>query len=201
MATLFEYCFYAGLVLGLIALVWLVVSLLRKPRRLVPPLFLLMLGFVLLVGPALISRTMSVSLGKIERVVDEELHLSLTGWDGESYAFLQTKPDTIVLQMGNADVTDDTLSLLANMSRLRELDLNDSSITAVGLPILAKLPSLETLRLRGTKITYRGALDTGVKVPRFLENIGLSKIVPRSMSGPIGEAAKRAGKPVRATTD
>lgn len=156
MATLFEYCFYAGLILGLIAFIWLLVSLFRKPRRLVPPIFLMMLAFVLLVGPALISRTMSVSLGKIERIVDNELHVTLTGWDGESYTFLQTKPEAIVLQMANPDVTDDTLSLLANMSRLRELDLNESSITDAGLAKLAKLPSLERLRLRGTKITDSG---------------------------------------------
>lgn len=156
MALLFEYCFYAGVVLGLIAVCWLVASLLKEPRRLVPPIFLLMLAVVLVVGPAVISRTMTVSLGKIERIVEGERHVLLNGWDGESYTFLRTVPDAVVLQMANADVTDETLDVLGNMPKLRELDLNDTLITDVGLAKLAKLPALKTLRLRATKITDAG---------------------------------------------
>ncbi len=156
MALLFEYCFYAGVLLAMIALCWLVVSLFKKPRRLVPPIFMLMVAIALVAGPAVISRTMTVSLGKIERIVDGERHIMLNGWDGDSYTFLRTVPDAVVLQMANADVTDETLDVLANMPKLRELDLNDSSVTDLGLAKLAKLPSLETLRLRGTKITDEG---------------------------------------------
>lgn len=156
MALIFEYCFYAGAILALIGLIWLVASLVKTPRRVVPPLFLLMLAAALLIGPAIISRTMSVDLGKRERIVNNERHISLTGWDGDSYTFLQGMPDTVVLQMGNPDVTDETIDLLANMSSLRELDLNDSSVTDVSLAKLAQLPALETIRLRGTKISDVG---------------------------------------------
>lgn len=155
MSLLFEYCFYAGIVLALIAIVWFIRSI-AKGQKVVPSVCLLLFSLVLLAGPAILTRTMSVSLGPRERTVDGERHLSLTGWDGTSYTFLQTKTDTTVLQMGNADVTDETVTLLRGLSKLRELDLNDSSITDAGLASLAELPSLETLRLRGTKITDSG---------------------------------------------
>ena len=66
------------------------------------------------------------------------------------------KPDTVVLQMANPDVTDETLQYLEGMSRLRELDLNDSQITDAGLPLLGRLPALQILRLRKTRITDQG---------------------------------------------
>ena len=165
MASFFEYCFYAGIVVGLVGAVWFAKRLFRSPRRLLAPICLMLLGLVLLVGPALISRTMSVELGKRERIVNNERHISLTGWDGEGYTFLQTIPDTVVLQMGNADVDDKTLDLLRGMSKLRELDLNDSSITDDGLAKIAKLPSLRTLRLRGTKITDAGFHEHLMNLP------------------------------------
>jgi len=156
MALIFEYCFYAGAILALIGLIWLVASLINKPRRFVPPLLLLMLAAALIVGPAIISRNMVVDLGKHERIVNNERHITLTGWDEDSYTFLQGMSDTVVLQMANQDVTDDTLDLLANMSSLRELDLNDSAVTDAGLAKLAKLPALETLHLRATKTSDSG---------------------------------------------
>lgn len=155
MSLLFEYCFYAGIILALLAIVWFLLSL-AKGKKIVPPICLLLFGIVLLAAPAVLTRTLSVSLGPRERMVDGERHLSLTGWDGSSYTFLQTKTDTTVLQMGNADVNDETIKLLSRLSRLRELDINDSSVTDAALATLAQLPSLETLRLRGTKVTDAG---------------------------------------------
>ena len=157
MALLFEICFYIGALATLVAIVWLLANLLRGQfGKLKMPLALLLLGGSLILGPAAISRSMTVDLGPREKIVSNERHLSLTGWDGESYELLRTKPDTIVLQMGNADVEDATLDLLAEMTQLRELDLNDSSITDAGLAKLSKLPALRTLRLRATKISDAG---------------------------------------------
>lgn len=161
MESLFELSFYVGVVLTLAGLFWLGKSLLKGQfRAALPAVGVLVVGVALLVGPAIISRNMAVDLGPREKIVSNERHVSLTAWDGTDYSFLASKPDIVVLQMANADVSDQTLSLLAKMAQLRELDLNDSSITDAGLAMLAELPNLETLRLRGTKITDAGFRET-----------------------------------------
>lgn len=157
MALLFEICFYVGVVLAVIGVVWLLATFVRgKFGKLQGPIAALLLGGALILAPALLSRMMAVDLGPREKIVSNERHISLTGWDGETYQLLSSKMDTVVLQMGNADVSDETLNLLARMDQLRELDLNDSSITDTGLAKLAELPALRTLRLRATKITDAG---------------------------------------------
>jgi hypothetical protein len=166
--------------LGAIALLWLVVRafrvrlawglacLLCPPvlavfaaghfRRLTGPLLLLAVAAVLAgatfgLGSYLASHP---DLGPREKLVEGELHVTLTGWDRTDYSLLRTKPDTIVLQMANPDVTDETLQCLEGMLRLRELDLNDTQITDAGLALLGRLPALQILRLRKTRITDRG---------------------------------------------
>ena len=66
------------------------------------------------------------------------------------------KNDTVVLQRANADVSDDTLHNLSGMTKLRELDLNNSQVTDAGLAIIAALSALRDLRLARTKITNDG---------------------------------------------
>lgn len=158
MFLLLEVLFYSGLLLIALAAVMLLVNLLRgRWRQLGLPLLVGVVGLAAIVGPAIYTRAiLEVDLGPRERLVDGELHLTLTGWDGESYAFLQSRTETVLLQMANADVTDATLVHLSGMTQLRELDLNDSQITDAGLERLASLPSLEVLRLRGTNITDAG---------------------------------------------
>ena len=68
-------------------------------------------------------------------------------------------PDVSVLQMANADVTDQVLEVLRPMRRLQELDLNGTQVTDAGLGILGDLPALATLRLARTKITDKGFRD------------------------------------------
>ncbi len=99
-----------------------------------------------------------IDLGPREKIVDGELHLTLTGWDrpADDYAVLEMKPDTVVLQMANSDVTDETINFLAGLEKLQELDVNDTQITDTGLAVLALLPRLRVLRLRGTKVTNDG---------------------------------------------
>lgn len=166
MDLLFEFCFYIGAVLTLIGLISLLRCLLGGEfRNAMMPVGVSLLGLALLVGPAIVSHSMAVDLGPRETMVDNERHITLTGWDGDSYDFLADKRDTTVLQMGNANVTDATLDLLAEMSELRELDLNDSSITDAGVAKLAKLPALKTLRLRATRITDAGFREHLVIIP------------------------------------
>jgi len=125
------------------------------------PTLLFVLGLAVVAGTYGLNYyvTHFVDLGPREKIVEGERHITLTGWDGTDYGILQAKSDTIVLQMANPDVTDQTLELLTGMSKLRELDLNDTGITDGGLKTLASLPTLQILRLRKTAITDQGFKD------------------------------------------
>jgi len=118
---------------------------------------------IMLVGAAMIATPYAVNfvqqhlldLGERDKLVEGERHLTLTGWDKKDYSVLTLRPDTVVLQMANADVTDATLDFLKPMSKLRELDLNDTKVTDAGLAAIKEKP-LEVLRLRNTAITDAG---------------------------------------------
>ena len=97
-----------------------------------------------------------IDLGPRERIVDGETHITLTGWHGKDYSILRERSQVAVLQMANADVTDQTLEFVRGFRQLKEIDLNDTQITDAGLVILKALPALTTLRLKGTKITDEG---------------------------------------------
>jgi hypothetical protein len=130
----------------------------RDVRRLVAPSLLLAGGLVVGVVPFAYQHLYLaiVGLGERERVIDGERYLNLTGWDREGYGILTQRPDVAVLEMGNPDVTDATLVLLADLPRLRELTLNDAAVTDAGLATLARLSALETLRLSRTQVTPEG---------------------------------------------
>ena len=130
----------------------------RGLRRLLAPSLLLAGGLVVGAVPFAYQHVYLaiVGLGERERVIDGERYLNLTGWDREGYEILTQRPDVAVLEMGNPDVTDATLALLADLPNLRQLTLNDSAITDAGLETLARLPQLETLRLARTRITPDG---------------------------------------------
>jgi len=114
-------------------------------------------------------------IGERERVIDGQRHLTLTGWDRNDYeGFLSRKKDTVVLEMGNPDVTDETLHLLSQLTQLKELTLNDTMITDAGLETLKKLPALESLRLARTKITKEGVTTLLADPPPKLLEIDVS---------------------------
>jgi hypothetical protein len=142
----------------------LVFGLRHLSRCLVPLLFLL-LGTATAAFPALVTRLAPVDLGPRDKIVESERHLTLTGWDRHDYTILRAKPDAVVLQMANPDVTDDTLALVKGMTKLRELDLNDTRVTDKGLESLKGIESLETLRLRKTKVTDAGFNEVLNKLP------------------------------------
>jgi hypothetical protein len=173
------YVLLLSLTLGVVGIIWLVVLAYKKRKiwawsflLVVPalvfiplywrktrwPVLLLVLAALLAAAPygANYYSEHFMPLGPWEKKVDGELHVTLTGWDGNDYSFLQSKPNTVVLQMANPDVTDSTLVYLKGMSQLRELDLSATQITDEGLAILAELPNLKELRLKGTKITDEG---------------------------------------------
>lgn len=161
---------FAGLLALTVGGLWaagrgLGVLLRRTPvRRLLAPVVLLGVGLVLGLAPFVAQRAYRavVGLGERERIVDGERALSLTGWDRHDYAILAEKSDVAILEMGNPDVTDDTLERLAGLPQLRELTLNDTSVTDAGLATLARLPKLECLRIARTRVTPEG-------VQRFLD--------------------------------
>lgn len=120
------------------------------------PFLLGLVGLVAAATPPVLNRLMPVDLGPYEVMVEGERHLTLTGWDRDDYGVLRGRGDVVVLQMANADVTDETLALVAELKGLRELDLSGSQVTDGGLVRLAGLPRLERLRLANTGITDAG---------------------------------------------
>ncbi len=110
-------------------------------------------------------------LGERERVIDGDRFLTLTGWDRKDYAaVLSRKKDVAVLELGNSDVTDETLRLLTELPRLKELTLNDTMVTDAGLKTLRTLPALENLRLARTKVTKEGISEfLAVPPPKLLK--------------------------------
>ena len=71
------------------------------------------------------------------------------------------------------------------MSRLKELDLNNTQVTDAGLKVLKDLPVLRTLRLKNTKVTDRGFHDTlaGKESLMQLDLTGTGSAVKRSRPG------------------
>ncbi len=157
MYLVFEYLFYFGLLAIIFGLIALLSSLGGGHwHRTKFGAAVILLGVALIAGPAVYSRYQVIDLGPRLVLTDGEKHITLTGWDRADYSFLVSHPETIVLQIANSDVTDETVEFLTGMANLRELDLNDSQVTDVGLAKIAKLSGLETLRLRRTQVTDAG---------------------------------------------
>jgi hypothetical protein len=173
---------FGGLLLagvGLLGFLWRAMQvLLRRSavNRLVSPLVLLTAGLAVGLAPFAYQQAYLAvfGLGERERIVDGQRALTLTGWDRADYSLLRGKSDVSILEMGNADVTDDTLRLLEGFAKLQELTLNDSKITDAGLEMLKALPSLETLRLARTGITPEGVSAFLASPPPRLRQIDVS---------------------------
>ncbi len=132
----------------------------RHPRKGAAPLILFLLSILVAAVPALYTLFVPLDLGPLENIVDGQRHLTLTGWDRKDYSILKRKPDVVVLQMANPDVTDKSLESLHEMQALQELDLSGTQVTDAGLKILKDLPALSKLRLARTKITDEGFRST-----------------------------------------
>jgi len=172
----------AGLAAATVGLFWLAIRGLavalgrRTARQLLVPLAVLAAGLVLGSVPFVSQRIHQalVGLGERERVVDGQRAVTLTGWDRDDYSILAGMPDVAILEMGNGDVTDETLRLLVDLPNLRELSLNDSAVTDAGLATLARLPALETLRLARTRVTPEGLRRFLDAPPRTLRQLDVS---------------------------
>jgi len=148
----------------------------RTARQLLMPLALLGGGIVVGAVPFAYQHIYLaiVGLGERERVIAGERAVVLTGWDREGYQLLLDRPDIVILEMGNPDVTDATLGLLLELPLLRELTLNDAAISDAGLATLARLPRLETLRIARTGITEEGLRRFLDAPPPGLKNLDVS---------------------------
>ncbi len=74
-----------------------------------------MVSLLVAATPALYTLFVPLDLGAPREVVDGQRHLTLTGWDRKDYSILKLKPDVVVLQMANPDVTDQSLESLQEM--------------------------------------------------------------------------------------
>lgn len=201
---LFELLFTTGLPIVLIGLVWLLVIAYRVSLRwglittlLYPAMILphtirhwprtkpaaltILFGLLLMTAPAAYTRLVPVDLGEYDQIVSGERHLTLTGWNKTDYSAIAARPDTVVLQMANADVTDDTLKYLEPLASLKELDLSDTKVTDAGLQWLRKNPRLETLRLARTSVTDAG-LSTLETLPALKQlDLTGAKVAPERL--------------------
>jgi hypothetical protein len=191
METLFEGAVVGGLAVGGVALLWLYVVAFRTSLKwglavffipiLIPwfawkhksraaaPAALLAAAIVCLVFPAAWTRLAPVDLGPRVEIVDGEKHITLTGWDrgAAEYRGLLQHPDAVVLQMANADVTDDTLRYVRDMKLLRELDLDNTQVGDAGMKSVADLPELQRLRISRTAVTDAGFRDSLQSLPKL----------------------------------
>jgi hypothetical protein len=123
-----------------------------------PATLIILIGGLIAVLPFAINSAYEWYIrGKpIDAVVDNEQHVTITGWASKDYSYLANKVNAVVVQMANPDVTDETLQFLRAMTKLRELDVSSTQVSDEGLKLLADLPALQDLRLMNTKITDEG---------------------------------------------
>ncbi len=154
---------------------WLPQSLVfaaRHPQPTRAPFLVMFIGMALLATTSVLNFAgrYLTDRSPYEQIVDGERHLTLNGWDRTDYdVTIRTRPDVVVLQMANPDVTDETLKSLVGLKKLKELDLNQTAITDAGLATLATLPELQRLRLSQTRITDEGFRNTLMPLKQLAE--------------------------------
>jgi hypothetical protein len=149
----------AGIVITAVGLIWYLARLARKGRAgaAVPRLMMIIGALMIAVPYGLAWLERQMPLRPYEQIVDGELRVTATDIKGFDYAKLvEERPEIVVLQMANPDVTDATLGPLAKLAKLRTLDIRDTQVTDAGLATLATMPALEELYLGRTKITDGG---------------------------------------------
>src|SRR5207248_78368 len=89
---------------------------------------------------------------------------------GGTYKQDNTAPGSplIEVDLGRADVTDDSLKHLASLRRLRSLSLHGRKITGAGLAALAGLAELRSLDLTNSAVTDEG-LKSAAKLVQLHE--------------------------------
>lgn len=75
-------------------------------------------------------------------------------WQSQIAAVREGKSDRI--EVTQHTIGDEQLRKLAGLDGLRELSIEKGKITSAALPVLAKLPALERLKIRGARIDDEG---------------------------------------------
>jgi hypothetical protein len=134
-------------------------------RKAIAPVVLILLGAALSAAPMVYTHFAKPDLGPfVATDPDGNLIVGLNGWDRKDYSALTAYPNVVKLEMANPDVTDQTLEFIKDCKEIRELDLNRTQVGDEGLVVIAGLPKLEVLHMRGTKVT-----DAGFK--KYLESL------------------------------
>jgi hypothetical protein len=156
LAAAFRYHLAWGL--GTLLVVPAPFFVLRHFRKALGAVLVMLLGAAVAVAPLVINRLhlFGAEEKPIEKVVEGEPTLTVTGLKDFDYATLKDKPYLEVLQMANEDVTDQTLEYLKGLKKLYKLDLSNTQVTDDGLRVLRELPKLEVLFLNGTNVTDEG---------------------------------------------
>lgn len=103
------------------------------------------------------------------------LNLSSTAVTGEGFAHLESLPLAQVNLSNCKMLSDQGLSHVGKLKRLRRLDLSRcTAITARGLPALEQLPKLKTFYLEGCTTLQEDALEPLAALPQ-LKNLDLSQ--------------------------
>jgi hypothetical protein len=128
------------------------------PRKTLRPVMVILLALAVATAPLVINKLELIPTHEkpVEKTVEGEPTLTVTGLKDFDYATLREKGYLEVLQMANEDVTDQTLNNLRGLKRLYKLDLSNTRITDDGLQALQDLPELRVLFLNGTGVTDDG---------------------------------------------
>ena len=99
----FPYVVMAGAALVALGVLWFLIAAINW-RKAVRPLLLMLLGVVVAAVPFGVNYYYQrhLNLGPREKVVDGELHITLTGWDRSDYSVLQDRSQTVVLNLQRA---------------------------------------------------------------------------------------------------
>ena len=185
-----------GVAVFAIGFFWLIVRLFRRGqpffRRIARPSLCIAVGLLMAAAPPIIGKLVPINLGPLDKLVEGERHLTLSGWDRTDYGILRQKNDAVLLQIANADVTDATIDLIADYKKLRELDVSHSQVTDQGLEKIARLATLEVLYLNNTQVTAAGVEEHLTEHPTL-------KVIWLRGTGITNESAEKvkAGKPGR----
>jgi hypothetical protein len=143
----------------------------RHFRKSLGSVLVMLLGIAVPFAPFVINKfdLLPAPEKPIERTVEGEPTLTITGLKDFDYATLQDKTYLEVLQMANEDVTDRTLDNLKGLKRLHKLDLSNTQVTDDGLRVLKELPRLEVLFLNGTRVTDEGVRQNLFPIETLME--------------------------------
>ena len=100
--TYANYIYLAGLAVITVGCLGLIIRAFRHWRKGLLPLGLIGLGLVIMGFPPAYELLVPIDLGSVEKLVDGERHLTLTGWDRKDYALLGSKRDVVVSPDGKS---------------------------------------------------------------------------------------------------